>query len=155
MLLPVEKIIFLNNVAIFKSLRAEDLHLVASITKEEFYKNNELIIQEGEMGDKMFIIVDGKVEVFKVFANNDKVLLNTMHKNEFFGDMAIFDEEPRSASIKSITDAHMLTITKEDLKELVLSYPDLSFGIFKGLCSRVREANTRLIDIKKQIKDND
>jgi len=154
MLLPIEKIIFLNNVAIFKNLKAEDLHLVASITKEEFYKNNEIIIQEGEMGDKMFIIVDGEVEVYKGNSGKELMVLGKMKKNEFLGEMAIFDEEPRSASIKSITDAHMLTISKDDIKELVLSYPDLSFGIFKGLCGRVREANTRLFELRKSLNVN-
>jgi CRP/FNR family transcriptional regulator, cyclic AMP receptor protein len=148
-LLVIEKIIFLNNVPIFTSLRAEDLHLVANITKEQEFVKDEIIFNEGDLGDKMFIVLEGAVDIYKNVDSQNKIKVGVTNKNGYLGEMALFDDAPRSAEARCQTKTRMLVLEKEDLIELIFDYPILALGIIKGLNANLREANQRLIAMKK------
>ena len=148
-LLTIEKIIFLNNVSIFQSMDAGALHLVANITKEQEFSPSEIIFNEGDIGDKMFIVVEGEVELTKEVKDQPQLVVGTKKTNEFFGEMALFDDEPRSAGAKCRSKTTMLVLEKDDLIELLYDYPNLSFGIIKGISAALREANRRFIAQQK------
>lgn len=145
-LLTIEKIIFLNSVSIFKTMRAEDLSLVANITKEEDYGGNETIFKEGDAGDKLFIVVNGEVALHKRLRDGSDLLLAVKTSNGVFGEMALFDDEPRSATAHCQKQSTLLTLDKNDLIELIYDYPNLSFGIIKGITIMLREANQRYVN---------
>jgi CRP/FNR family transcriptional regulator, cyclic AMP receptor protein len=153
MLLTIEKIIYLNNVDLFKSMQAKDLHLVAQITKEEFFKKSDLVIKEGDVGDKMFIIYDGEVEIYKGgHGGPSKIHIMNKGNNDFFGEMNLLGAETRSASAVCNVDTRCLTIAKEDLTELIYEYPGLSFGIMKGLVNNLIGSTGRYFALKAELE---
>jgi CRP/FNR family transcriptional regulator, cyclic AMP receptor protein len=138
MISTVEKVLFLKGVDLFKGIPGEELSHIAQITDEVEFQPEQLIFKEGDQGDAMYLIVDGKVKVHsgaKVFAQ--------LGQKQTFGEMSILDSEPRSASVTSLSDLTLLKIQREDFTEILAEKPEISLGIIKVLIGRLREANRR------------
>ncbi len=142
-MIPLEKILFLNKVPLFSSLRAEDLYVISKIAREEEYLAKRVLFQEGDYGDKLFVIISGSVDLFRGIGEEKKKIL-TLRAKDFFGEMAVFDGELRSATVACQENCRFLVLEKEEVTELIYRYPDISFGIIKALCSRLRESNKKI-----------
>ncbi len=138
MISTVEKVLFLKGVDLFKTIPGEELSYIAQITDEVEYTPTQTICQEGDQGDAMYLIVDGKVKVHA----GERVLAELGMK-QCFGEMSILDAEPRSASVTALTDLTLLKIQRDDFTEILAEKPDISQGIIKVLTRRLREANRR------------
>lgn len=138
MISTVEKVLFLKGVDLFKNIPGEELSHIAQITDELECAPNQTVFNEGEQGDAMYLIVDGKVKVH----SGEHVFAELGH-NQCFGEMSILDAEPRSASITALTDLILLKIQREDFTEILAEKPEISQGIMKVLTRRLREANRK------------
>lgn len=134
----VEKVLFLKGVDLFKSIPSEELSSIAQITDEIEYTKDEQVFAEGDQGDAMYLIVDGQVKVH----SGDHIFAE-LGTRQVFGEMAILDAEPRSASITSMSDLTLLKIRREDFTEILAEKPEISQGIIQVLTHRLREANKR------------
>ena len=107
----------------------------------------EFIVKEGESGDYMFVIIEGKVKVL-LRRGKKEIVLATLEKGNFFGEMSLFGGNPRSASVQALTDLKLLKITREDIKRLSESNPKLlsefTMGLCTELCQRVSNTSTSL-----------
>jgi CRP/FNR family transcriptional regulator, cyclic AMP receptor protein len=108
---------------------------------------DEFIVEEGDSGDFMFIIVEGKVKVV-LERGKKEIVLAILEKGNFFGEMSMFCGDPRSASVKSMTDLKLLKVTRQDIDKLSKSNPKLlsefTMGLCTELCKRVSETSTSL-----------
>ncbi len=135
MISTVEKVLFLKSLDIFSQVSGEDLAQIALITTEESRDAGEEIFAEGEVGDALYIVLDGKVRVHK----KDRVLAE-LGERECFGEMAILDASPRSATVTATTDVALLKIPREDFQEILAEKQAISLGIIKVLTRRLRYA---------------
>ncbi|TES90422.1 MAG: cyclic nucleotide-binding domain-containing protein [Candidatus Cloacimonadota bacterium] len=141
----------LKNIPLFATLDSPSLKKIRRVLKKETYKKGQTIIKEGEMGDSLFIIIEGEVEVLKGKA---KEKVTSLRPYDFFGEMSILENKPRSASILVKKDSTLLRLYKSDFERLVNKYPNISFEIMKTLSSRIRETDLRLIkNLKKKNKE--
>jgi CRP-like cAMP-binding protein len=134
----VEKVLFLKGVDLFRGIPGEELSHIAQITDELEFGPEQTIFKEGDQGDAMYLIVDGRVQVHsgaQVFAE--------LGTKQCFGEMSILDSEPRSASITALTELTLLKIQREDFTEILAEKPEISLGIIQVLTGRLREANRR------------
>jgi len=143
MLSLMETIIFLKGVPIFQKVDGEGLRHLAERAEEKIVEAGNFIVRENEMGEEMYIIKRGKVEVFKE-VNGEKKQLALLGEKAFFGEMSILEEAPRSASVKAVEDSCLITINKECFRDSIFEYPDIAFEVLKVLSSRLREANEKL-----------
>ncbi len=132
-MLIIDKIILLSNTEMFKYTPDENLSLIAQETELKFYQAGDDIVIEGEVGDRLYIIVSGKCEVIK---NNH--LLAHLKNRDVFGDLAVLDEEPRMATVRAETDCDVLELNKESLLSILEVNPSIYQGIVKFLCKRMR-----------------
>lgn len=131
----LEKTIFLKGVSLFKDLSGEDVSQLAHIAEEVRFSPLETIFKEGDVGNSMFIIVDGNVRIHK-----DEKDIATLSKGEFIGEMALLDQDPRSASATTEEETVMLRIEGQDFYDLMASRMEIMQGIVKVLTGRLREA---------------
>jgi CRP/FNR family transcriptional regulator, cyclic AMP receptor protein len=131
----VEKVLFLKSIDLFSQLPGEDLVRVAQIAEEVQFEPKETVITEGEIGDSMYLIIDGRVEVLK-----GKSLVLELGAKECVGEMAILDSEPRSATVRAATPVSALKIEREDFYDLLTQKLELAQGIIKVLTRRLRNA---------------
>ena len=134
----VEKVLFLKGVDLFKSIAGEELSHIARITDEVEIGNAETIFKEGDQGDAMYLIVDGKVKV-----HSGEQVFAELGSKQVFGEMSILDAEPRSATVTSLSELTLLKIQRDDFAEILAAKPEISQGIIKVLTRRLREANRR------------
>ena len=131
----LDKTIILKGVNLFSGLTGEEVFQIAQIAVEERYLVEEVIFQEGDVGNSMFIIIDGNVSVY-----NEKKEITTLENGECFGAMALLDRAPSSSSIRAITDTAVLTIDEESFYELVAGNIEIIQGIVKILSNRLRQS---------------
>jgi len=135
----VEKVLFLKSVDLFAKIPGEDLAQIAGIAQEVSFEQGELIIQEGEMGDSLFLIIEGQVQVHRLGREISK-----LGERDAFGEMALLDHEPRSASVTAQSDVTCLKVEREDFFELMSEKIEIAHGIIRVLTHRLREANEKL-----------
>ncbi len=152
MLSLMDKILFLKRTTAFSGMSHEQLQIMSSITTEEEYAPGEIIFYENEPGDAMYIIISGEIQIIEGIDSN-RVILATMEKGDLLGELAVLDDEFRSASAKAVDDVLLLSIKKEEFRELIREYPDLSFEIFKVLNQRIRNVNEKLQEIKNKLEN--
>jgi len=104
------------------------------------YQNGEVIVAQGEVGDCMYVIQDGQVEVIQKQGAGE-VRLVVMGPGEFFGEMALFEREVRSATVRALGSARVLTIDKRTLLARVHEDPSLAYRMLQTLSSRLRKLN--------------
>jgi len=107
------------------------------------YKAGEIIVQQGDAGNCMFVIQEGEVEALAE-SDGRQLRLRTMGPNEFFGEMALFEKEVRTATIRAIKTTRILTIDKKNFLGGVHEDPSLSFRILQMMSHRIRDLTDRL-----------
>ncbi len=140
MLLTVEKVLYLKSAPVFAGLEGEELAALADIALEKEFNPGEIIFEEGDPAHHLYILVRGRVEVFRRVDSKERSLAS-LDQKECFGEMAILDDEPRSASVRAIEISLVLKIDRESFRELINERPQISFAIFKILTSRLRHQN--------------
>ena len=127
----------LENIPIFDNLSEKDLEKIASLTHEREYKKEEQIFKKLAPAEGMYVIVDGEVvinypETKKIYAN--------LYSGDFFGELALLDDEPRSASVLAQTDAHLLSHQRASLERILRRYSSIAFSMMRILTQRLRDA---------------
>jgi len=110
----------------------------------KIYKNGEMIVRQGDEGNCMYVVQTGKVEVIKE-ERDQQISLGVLGKGEFFGEMALFERESRSATVLAQGEARILTIDKRTLLRRIQEDPTLAFQLLEKLSQRIRELNAKLI----------
>ena len=142
-LLLVEKVLILKALSIFKDTPEHILADLAPLMEEEEYEQGTLIFREGEIGDCMYIIHQGEVNIHK-----GGTTLAILKEKEVFGELSLLDAEVRSASATTHTDCVLFRIEQEPFYELIDNRPEVARGFIKILCQRLRAQNEKSIGVK-------
>ena len=136
-MIVVEKMLFLRHVPLFSKMVSSELGRIAHITQETVYPAGTKIIQEGEQGDCLYLIVDGEVLIHK-----GETRLNILKSKSHFGEMSIIDGEPRSASATALVDCLTLRIDRRDFNELLSTRSQVAVEVIRVLNRRLRETSS-------------
>jgi HEAT repeat protein len=136
----VEKLRFLRSVPIFKNMSPEDLMKLAEIAAPAEHHAGKIIFKKGDPGDVLCVVVKGKVEI-----RDSGHVIATELPNDFFGELALFDHEPRSADAVCIDDTELLEIGGADLESLMERRPEIAREIIRVLAKRLRRTTTEMV----------
>ena len=139
MLTTIEKVLFLQDVDIFEFTSTEDLAHIAAITEEIEFQAGEVIFKEDEIPDSMYIVIEGNVSLTR---GSQEVMV--AKDKDFFGTWALFDDEPRVATAKTLEKSLLLRIDKEDFVDLLADYVAITQSILKSLVKRLRRLMLRI-----------
>lgn len=134
MITAVEKALFLRGVPLFAALPGEELAELGIIAEEVEAEAGEEVVREGETGDAMYLVVEGRVRVLRGGRE-----LSTLGEREPFGEMALLDPAPRSATVRAETDVRLLRIGREDFEVILAERPAVARGVIEVLVRRLRE----------------
>jgi CRP-like cAMP-binding protein len=144
-----------DKVDLFKErgLSAAEMKLLATFSSEERFREGSMIFREGERGDKLYIVLDGRVRISKFIPGVGEEALTVLDRGDFFGEMALIDDKPRSADAKSHEgDATVLSIDRATLNEILSMDPHASLQFLNLLCRmisrRLREINEKIVQWK-------
>lgn len=134
-----------RKISLFSHFPAVAIKKVKKIFQDRKYSTGLTIFSENTKGDFIYIIVSGLVKIFRSSATDAaSKTLAILKKNEFFGEMALFDHAGRSASAKAITDVQVVACKRNDFLELLSEYPQTSLVIISLLASRLRDADKEI-----------
>ena len=139
MLTSVERLLFVRGVPIFKELRDDFLVRLASVMDELSFPNEHSIFTEGQEGRALYIVVSGRVRVHIGDRN-----LAELGKGTCFGEMSLFDAEPRSATVSTLETCECLILTQMQLYDAIDETPGIAINIIRLLSRRIRELNQKL-----------
>jgi len=134
-----QRLTFLRSVPLFSSLGGEDLRAVAEVLSSRSYASGETVLERGERGDELFVIAQGEIVV-----RDRKQKLATLGPRDFFGELSVLDEEPRSADCVASKDTVVLVLTGADLAELMTQRPSIQEEILLEVVRRLRRATEQL-----------
>ena len=139
-----EMILHLKKIEIFEGLAISELAAIASVTEAVTSPAGELVINEGETGDTMYLIIAGEVSVLKETDNGDPMELDRIYTGDYFGEMALFEDVVRSASIQTQIETQLLVLRKQEFEEIVKEYPQIALHICKVLSGRLRRLHAKI-----------
>jgi HD-GYP domain-containing protein (c-di-GMP phosphodiesterase class II) len=140
----------LKEISFFSEIPDNDLRQIADIMVEKSYRKGAAIIEEHTEAERFFIIYRGKIEITKRFESEEEFVLSVQSDGDFFGEMALLDEQPRSATARALEPTIVLEISRKNFETLLYKAPTLAYRIMKELSTRLRETGALLVSHLQQ-----
>lgn len=138
----------LARVQLFSGLTPEALELVARVATEESHSLGTKIFQHGDPGDKLYLILEGRIRISREVAGMGEEALAVLGPGDVFGEMSLLDESPRSADARVHEACRILSIPKDGFEDLLFLHKDLAYevlwSVVRMLTKRLRETNDKL-----------
>ena len=145
----LEKILVLKKSALFSSVTTSELRSVAEVAEELHFMTGERIVAEKEIGDALFLIKTGQVEISKNVDSGRSIHLATLDAGECFGEMAAIDEEVRSATVTATVQCDVLKISKDNLHDVLRECPQIGIELLRIFVKRLRLANSQIESLSR------
>jgi CRP/FNR family transcriptional regulator, cyclic AMP receptor protein len=134
----------LRSISLFEGLEEDDLRALSAHLVERRVPAGQLIINQGDPGGEMFIVADGQVNIHLPGEASRRVSLKDIARGEYFGELALFDDKPRSASALATTDAVLLELGRETLSQYLEERPRAAMALLRTMTERLRVTNAML-----------
>ena len=151
----------LAELPLFEGLNDEDREALAERLSEKAYKPGETVFTKGDTGSSMYIVLSGSAQIFlpPEKEGSERVILKDVRTGEYFGELALFDSKPRSASVEASVETMLLELTREAFAEHLVRSKTAALAIMSEMAERLRETNALLgqraaANVVKQIEDN-
>ena len=134
----------LRTVPLFASFPEEQLRMLATVVSRRSASRGSIIIAAGDPTDSLYIILSGRFKVMMSDAEGKEVSLSILSAGEFFGEMGLIDDAPRSASVVAIEACELLAINRRDFKKCLADNFEMAMAVMRGLVRRLREADRKI-----------
>jgi uncharacterized membrane protein len=151
----------LAQIPLFEGLSDEDREALAQRLAEKNFAVDEMVFSKGDQGSSMYIVLTGAVQIFLPPPDKDTppVVLKDVRTGEYFGELSLFDDKPRSASVRATVDTVLLELTRDELGEHLHKSKSAALAILSEMANRLRETNAMLSqraakDVVKELEEN-
>ena len=134
----------LARVWIFQGLSREELAHLSGLAQTKIYKPRETIVEKGDSTTEFFVLLRGRAKVGAPGADGSHAAINVMGPGEVFGEIAILDGQPRSATVTTLEECEMAVVNKAAFNDLLTASPSIAVKLLNVLAGRVRELTTRI-----------
>ncbi len=136
----------LGKVPIFTGLDRKHVKQLSRIMVPRSFKTGDVIIKEGDQGAGVFVVISGKVEVVRGAEGGRQQVLNTLGPGDFFGEMALFEGFPRSATVRCLEDTECLALTRWDFRAELTRHAEIAVAVLETVVHRLRDVEARLTE---------
>ncbi|MCH7598174.1 MAG: Crp/Fnr family transcriptional regulator [Myxococcales bacterium] len=140
----------LRVIPLFREATDEDLDNLGLHLIERSFPKDAIIVDEGLTGDYMYVIRSGRVKVTKASDDGREQIMNLFREGDFFGEMSLLDNQPRSASVTTLEPTQLLALSRRDFLELLKSRSTLAMCVIQELIRRLRETGEQASSISFQ-----
>jgi CRP/FNR family transcriptional regulator len=137
----------LARVPLFAALNDEAASSLAAVMTTRSVPRGHVVFREGEAGDRLFVVIDGKVKISRAAVDGRENLLAVLGSTEMFGELSLFDPGPRTATVTTVTDASLASLDHDDLRPLLLERPGVAVQLLQALAQRLRRTNEAMADL--------
>lgn len=132
--------------ALFSELTPDDLQLIASYGIERTYSKKDTVMHRGDESDGLYVIIEGRVKIFITGEHGSEVILRYEGPGEFFGELALIDKEPRSASVATVEDTRVAYISANNFERCAKDKPEIAVKLLRSTINRIRLLTDELAD---------
>jgi CRP/FNR family transcriptional regulator/CRP/FNR family cyclic AMP-dependent transcriptional regulator len=140
----------LRAIPLFSGLRDDDLAPIADLLIERRFPKHKTIVEEGLAGDYMYVIREGRVQVSKLSDDGREKILEFLDAGDFFGEMSLLDDAPRSASVRALSDARILALSRADFLNVMRRNADVAMAVVQELARRLRDTDEQASSLSFQ-----
>jgi CRP/FNR family transcriptional regulator, cyclic AMP receptor protein len=133
-----------RSIPLFKDLSDDDLKVVGELTVERIVPRGTVVLTEGDLGDSLFAIVQGRVKVFIGDEDGREIILKILTAGELFGEMSLIDQEPRSASVAALEPTTLKVLSAQAFQECLTRAPRIATTVMQALAKRLRDADRKI-----------
>lgn len=123
----------------YQGLSPDEIGAIAACGTTRTYSKQTILINEGDRSDFLYVILEGRVKVFVGDEKGREVILNIQGPGEYFGEIALLDESPRSASVMTLEPSRLAFVSREELTRYLSEHPDASVKLLRAFALRIRE----------------
>ncbi|MFC1639689.1 Crp/Fnr family transcriptional regulator [Gemmatimonadota bacterium] len=134
----------LQSVPLFSQLSEEEAASIGRATRDRTYPKNSVIVFEDDPGDALFVVKTGQVKVVLIGEDGRDVILSVLGEGDFFGEMSLIDDQPRSAHVIAMADSKLLVLYREDFFRCLERTPRIALGLLRALSRRLRSADDKI-----------
>jgi CRP/FNR family cyclic AMP-dependent transcriptional regulator len=134
----------LQRMPLFAGLAKDELDMIGQITQQQRYVRNQVIIRAGERGTVFFLLTAGVVGVSVGGNGGKEIMLGVLYPNDFFGEMALLDGLPRSATVTALEESEVLVISRQDFLECIRNVPQIAAKMIVTLSLRLRRTDQKI-----------
>jgi len=134
----------LKAVPLFSSFPEEQLRMLATVVTRKSATRSTIVMAGGDATDSLYIVLSGRLKVMMSDSDGKEVILSILGPGEFFGEMGLIDDSPRSASVVAIEACELLSIAKRDFKKCLAENFEMAMAVMRGLVRRLREADRKI-----------
>lgn len=134
----------LRQIPLFAHLSPEELARIGQAAREKTYPKNSVILFEDDAGDALYVVMSGQVKVVLIGEDGREVILSILKEGDFFGEMALIDDQPRSAHVIAMEDANLLVLHRDDFHLCLQETPRIALGLLQALSRRLRRADDKI-----------
>ncbi|MFQ6616712.1 MAG: Crp/Fnr family transcriptional regulator [Fidelibacterota bacterium] len=134
----------LSQVPIFSNVDSSVLERLHSRMTKRSYEKNEIILMEDDFGDTFFIIVGGRVKITRISSDGKEVILAILGDGQFFGEMSLFDDKPRSANAAALEESSVLILRRNDFLPVIENTPEIVVSIMAEMARRIRKSDEQI-----------
>jgi CRP/FNR family transcriptional regulator, cyclic AMP receptor protein len=135
---------FLATIPLFSGLPRDELNKFAELTRERAYPKGSVILFQDDPGDSLFVLRSGRVKVVLIGEDGREVILGVLEPGAHFGELALIDDQPRSAHVIAMDDANLLILRREDFRRRVEQNPTIAWALLTELSRRLRRADQKI-----------
>lgn len=135
---------FLATVPLFSGLQRDEIQKFADLTRERAYPKGSVILFQDDPGDSLFVLRAGRVKVVLIGEDGREVILGVLEPGAHFGELALIDDQPRSAHVIAMDDSQLLILRREDFRRRVEANPTVAWALLTELSRRLRRADVKI-----------
>lgn len=134
----------LRKIPLFAHLDEPEVHRIAHAAREKSYPKNSVILFEDDPGDALYMMLGGQVKVVLIGEDGREVILSILREGDFFGEMALIDDQPRSAHVIAMEESNLLVLHREEFHACLQETPRIALGLLRALSRRLRRADDKI-----------
>jgi CRP-like cAMP-binding protein len=134
----------LGRVPVFSTLEQDDLARVAQLAVPRSFEPGQIVFREGDASDTCYVVRSGRARAIREHADGRTITLATFGPGDIFGELAMFEDELRSATVEAVQDTSAVAVLGPDMRRLMVEHPEISMRLVVALGRRLRETNDRL-----------
>ncbi|KAA0219097.1 MAG: Crp/Fnr family transcriptional regulator [Lautropia sp.] len=135
---------FLRRVPLLSSLNEQQLETLAAGSTRRNFPKGRTIVSEGEPSQSLYILLSGRAKVQRSDSEGKEVILAVLGSGDFFGEMSLIDEAPRSASVITLESCDFMSINKDAFRAMLLQSAEMCMAVMRGMVRRLREADRKI-----------
>lgn len=130
-----------RKIPLFSELNDSELDAIVALASSSNVPKKSIVVQEGEIGNSLFVILHGSVKISYYASDGREVVLSLLHESSIFGEMSLLDKQPRSATVSTLEDSRLAQIHRNDFERLLLDQPQIALKLLTEVVSRLRRTS--------------